>query len=273
VEDLGYNDVLVGLSGGIDSSAVATLAVDTFGAAHVCGLLMPSDVSSAASVDDATALAANLGIRYQVAPIGEAVGELSPLLRQTALSLGARPEAIYADGLAAQNLQARLRMCYLMYLSNALDLLVLNTGNKSEAAMGYSTLYGDTCGAFAPFGDVYKTDLYALCRWRNESTLQPQAPIPQPVFTKAPSAELYVGQTDQDSLPPYDRLDQVLKAYVEEGSIPGATTELIAGSTQGLLDVQSVITAVERNAFKRAAEPAAAVASAHPFSDFDRRFR
>ena len=199
----GFTDVALGLSGGIDSAFVAALAADALGPEHVHGVLMPGPYSSEGSVADARALAANLGIDTRTLSIDDAFAALSRTLEA---GDGAPPA-----GLAAENLQARVRGALLMALSNTHGWLVLATSNKSEAAVGYSTLYGDMVGGFAPVKDVYKTRLYDLARWRN--SIGPV--IPEASLVKPPSAELRPDQTDQDSLPPYEVLDAVLAGYIE----------------------------------------------------------
>ena len=198
-----FTDIVIGLSGGIDSSVVAALATDALGPEHVNGVLMPSRFSSGHSVTDAEELAANLGIRTMTIPIEAVHGAF--------LDLFAEPFAGSEPGLAGENLQARIRGTILMTLSNKFGWLVLTTGNKSEMATGYSTLYGDMAGGFAPLKDVEKTLVYRLAQWRNSQGMM----IPQSVLDKPPSAELAPGQVDADSLPPYDVLDPVLEGYVE----------------------------------------------------------
>jgi NAD+ synthase (glutamine-hydrolysing) len=199
----GFGSVVLGLSGGIDSSVVAAVAVDAIGASHVVGVSMPSGYSSGHSRDDAADLAKRIGLDYRVVPI-------QPMV-----------DAFHADltlsGLAAENLQARVRGVVLMALSNAEGHLVLTTGNKSELAVGYSTLYGDSVGGFNPLKDVWKTLVWRLARWRNASALArgETPPIPENSITKLPSAELRPGQLDTDSLPPYDVLDEILIGYVD----------------------------------------------------------
>ena len=235
----GFSDVVIGLSGGIDSAVVATVAADAVGAEHVHGLLMPGPYSSEGSLADARALADNLGIGTQEVAIG---GPLESLHAALSAACGGA-----VDGLAAENLQARLRAVYLLTVSNARGWIVLNTGNKSEAAMGFSTLYGDTAGAYAPIGGLYKTDVYRLARWRAG-----QGPsIPRGSIEKPPSAELYPGATDQDRLPPYEQLDEVLLRHVEFGQ--GAETLVEAGFDREL--VLQVLSAVRKNEFKRRIEP------------------
>ncbi len=202
----GFTDVVMGLSGGIDSSLVAALAVGALGAEHVIGVLMPSRYSSGGSVSDAEALAQRLGIRTLTVPIEPA--------HQAFLEMLAGPFKGSEPGLAGENLQARIRGTILMTLSNKFGWMVLTTGNKSEMATGYSTLYGDMAGGFAVIKDVDKTFVYRLCRWRNEQAGTDL--IPESVLEKPPSAELAPGQVDADSLPPYDMLDPILDGYVEE---------------------------------------------------------
>jgi len=200
----GFSDVVLGLSGGVDSALVATVAVDALGAGHVHGVLMPGPYSSEGSVRDALELATNLGIRVHMLPIDAAHRALLDALEPAAGPL--------ERTLAEENLQARIRGTMLMALSNANGWLVLATGNKSELAVGYATLYGDMAGGYAPIKDVFKTHVYDIARWRNTVS----EVIPEATLRKAPSAELRPDQTDQDSLPPYDVLDAVLLGYIEE---------------------------------------------------------
>jgi NAD+ synthase (glutamine-hydrolysing) len=201
----GFSDVVIGLSGGIDSSLVAAIAVAALGADHVTGVLMPSCFSSEGSLTDAAALASNLGIRTLTVPIERVHAAFLDLLAEP--FRGTRP------GLAEENLQARIRGTILMALSNKFGWLVLTTGNKSEMATGYSTLYGDMAGGFAVIKDVEKTLVYRLARWHNAGAGRDI--IPATVLEKAPSAELAPGQVDADSLPPYEVLDPILEGYVE----------------------------------------------------------
>jgi NAD+ synthase (glutamine-hydrolysing) len=205
----GFSDAVVGLSGGIDSSLVAAVAVDAVGAAHVHGVAMPSRYSSGGSVSDAEALATALGIDLALAPIEQAHGALADTL---APLLGGEP-----TGLTDENLQSRIRGVLLMALSNAHGWIVLTTGNKSEMATGYSTLYGDSAGGFAVIKDVPKTLVYDLCRHRNTQAVLEglPGPIPDSVLDKPPSAELRPDQRDDQSLPRYEELDPVLQGYVE----------------------------------------------------------
>ncbi|MGB8347061.1 MAG: NAD+ synthase [Ktedonobacteraceae bacterium] len=202
----GFTKTLIALSGGIDSSLTAVIAVDALGAENVLGVSMPSGYSSTGSKTDAQELAENLGIQFMTIPIEETF--------RTSLKM-MRPALGEGDpGLAAENLQARIRGNILMTISNKLGPIVLTTGNKSELATGYSTLYGDMAGGFAVLKDVLKTLLYQLCAYRNSLGNKPV--IPQAVIEKPPSAELRPDQKDSDSLPPYEVLDPILKAYVED---------------------------------------------------------
>jgi NAD+ synthase (glutamine-hydrolysing) len=202
VEKNGFGSVILGLSGGIDSSVCAALAADAIGAARVYGVSMPSRFSSDGSRADADDLAANLGLNYTIEPIAELV---APIENQLLLT-----------GVAAENLQARIRGIILMGLSNLNGHLVLTTGNKTELAVGYSTIYGDSAGGFAPIKDVPKMLVWELARWRNAQAAErgETPPIPENSITKPPSAELRPDQTDQDTLPPYELLDEILEAYV-----------------------------------------------------------
>ncbi|HEV2238283.1 MAG TPA: NAD+ synthase [Ktedonobacterales bacterium] len=207
----GFRDVVIALSGGIDSALTATIAVDALGPEHVLGVAMPSRYSSAGSKDDAAALAANLGIRLLTLPIEPM---FSAALATLAPTFAAAPVAEATADLTEQNLQARLRGNLLMALSNRYGSLVLTTGNKSEMAVGYATLYGDMAGGFAVLKDVFKTLVYELAQWRNAQGARPV--IPASTIAKPPSAELRPDQRDEDSLPPYALLDPILRAYVEE---------------------------------------------------------
>ncbi|MEY3685595.1 MAG: hypothetical protein RJB00_545, partial [Actinomycetota bacterium] len=197
----GFKSVALGLSGGIDSALTATLAVDALGKESVYGLLMPSKYSSTHSISDAKELAENLGIGYEIIEIGAIVSSFQ--------------SAVELSGLAEENIQARVRGSLLMGLSNQRGHLILATGNKSELAVGYSTLYGDAVGGFAPIKDIFKVDIWRLARWRNNQA-GGKVMIPVNSIEKAPSAELSPGQKDSDSLPDYELLDQVLKLYIEK---------------------------------------------------------
>ena len=208
VRKTGFKKAIIGLSGGIDSSLTAVIAVDALGAENVLGISMPSGYSSAGSKTDAQELAENLGIQYMTIPIEETFRASLHML-EPALGEG-------DPGLAAENLQARIRGNILMAISNKLGPIVLTTGNKSEMAVGYSTLYGDMAGGFAVLKDVFKTLVFELCVYRNSLSDKDKPVIPQSVIDKPPSAELRPGQKDVDSLPPYEVLDPILQAYAEE---------------------------------------------------------
>ena len=208
----GFADVAVGLSGGIDSSAVAAIAADALGPEHVHGVSMPSRYSSEGSRTDATQLAKNLGIDFRTVPIEPAHAALAGMLDAPAAPGGSAAEIAAAD-LTDQNLQSRIRGVLLMALSNRFGWLVLTTGNKTETSVGYTTLYGDTAGAYAVIRDVPKLLVYELCRWRNRQGDGER--IPQACIDKPPSAELRPDQRDDQSLPPYELLDPLVEAYVE----------------------------------------------------------
>ena len=195
----GFPGVLIGLSGGIDSALCTAIAADALGPDKVSCMMMPSPFTSQDSLDDAQACADALGVSYQTIPIETAMSAFENTI----------PDL---SGVAHENMQSRCRGLILMALSNQSGKMVVSTGNKSEMAVGYATLYGDMCGGFNPLKDVYKTQVYALACWRN--SLSPV--IPERILTKAPSAELKPDQTDQDSLPPYDVLDDILKGLIEE---------------------------------------------------------
>ena len=237
----GFREVVLGLSGGIDSAMVATLAADALGPESVRVLAMPSRHSSPESLEDAREVASRLGVRLDEMGI-------EPLFRTYLETLetefgGTEP------GIAEENLQARIRGNLLMALSNKFGSLVLATGNKSEVAVGYSTLYGDMAGGFAPLQDVPKTTVYELARWRNKQT--DPAPIPDRVLEKAPSAELRPNQRDTDSLPPYEVLDPLIEDYVEEDRSPEEMVE--AGADPDL--VRRVIEMIDRAEYKRRQAP------------------
>ncbi len=232
----GFEEVVIGLSGGVDSALVAVIATDAFGSGAVRVLAMPSIYSSPESLTDAEDCARRLGIRLDQVPIGGVVDAYSASLRP----LGA------ADGLAAENLQARIRGTNLMAVSNATGAMVLATGNKSEYAVGYSTLYGDMAGGFAPIKDVPKTLVYELCAWRNGQG-PGDGPIPARILTKPPSAELRPDQKDTDSLPPYDILDPIIEGYVEDD----LSAEEIAAAGHDAATVARVIALIDRAEYKR----------------------
>ncbi|MFM2215038.1 MAG: hypothetical protein RJA88_407 [Actinomycetota bacterium] len=250
----GFKSVLVGLSGGIDSALVAALAVDALGPDRVHGVGMPSKYSSDHSIADAEAMAANTGLAFRIVEIQKMVDAFRDQVELT--------------GLAEENLQARVRGTTLMGLSNQHGHLVLATGNKSELACGYSTLYGDAVGGYAPIKDIYKTDVWALSRWRNQVAKEAGEvpPIPENSITKEPSAELRPDQKDSDSLPEYEILDQVLKAYVDDDL--GRDALIAAGFDKEL--VMRVIAMVDKAEYKRRQYPPGTKVSKRAFGK-DRR--
>jgi NAD+ synthase (glutamine-hydrolysing) len=237
----GFQRVLIGLSGGIDSALTAAVAVDALGKKAVVGVAMPSQYSSKESLDDAKSLAKNLGIQFVTIPITDTfhayLKTLAPAFK------GLKP------GVAEENIQARIRGNILMALSNKFGWLVLTTGNKSEMSVGYCTLYGDMAGGFAVLKDVPKTLVYELSKYKNKK--EGKTIIPKNVFSKPPSAELRPNQKDEDSLPPYPVLDPILQAYVEEDK----GVEEIA--KMGFKDamIKEVIQMVDRNEYKRRQSP------------------
>jgi NAD+ synthase (glutamine-hydrolysing) len=232
-----FREVLIGLSGGIDSALTAVIAADALGPEAVRTLSMPSPYSSPESTEDAVEIARRLGVRIDVVPIERPFSAYLDVLAP--VFGGTKP------GVAEENLQARIRGNLLMALSNKFGGLVLATGNKSEYAVGYSTLYGDMAGGFAPIKDVPKTLVYELSRWRNARSDPP--PIPDRVLDKPPSAELRPGQKDTDSLPPYDQLDPIVEAYVEDDRSP---EEIAAAGFDPQL-VDRVIDLIDRAEYKR----------------------
>jgi NAD+ synthase (glutamine-hydrolysing) len=241
----GFTEAVIGLSGGIDSSLVATIAVDALGPAHVHGISMPSRYSSDGSRHDAGALASLLGIDLAVVPIEEAHVAFTSMLASV---LGREP-----SGLTDENLQSRLRGVLLMGVSNAKGWIVLTTGNKSEMATGYSTLYGDSAGGFAVIKDVPKTLVYELCRYRNTQAVLEglPAPIPDSVIDKPPSAELRPDQRDDQSLPAYEKLDPVLQGYVERDR---TAPDLVAEGFDPVV-VDQVVRLVDGAEYKRRQSP------------------
>ena len=236
VRKCGFRKALVGLSGGIDSALVAAIATDALGAENVVCIGMPSPYSSTGSIDDSRRLATNLGIRFEVIGISGLFEEYTHALAP--LFAGTKPDT------TEENIQSRIRGGLLMALSNKFSALVLTTGNKSEMAVGYCTLYGDMVGALAVIGDLVKTRVYQVCRWINRSG----EVIPWAILEKAPSAELRPDQKDTDSLPPYEVLDPILEAYVERYETP----EEIAQAYGFPLElVQQVVRLVERSEYKR----------------------
>jgi NAD+ synthase (glutamine-hydrolysing) len=231
----GFKRALVALSGGIDSALVAVIAATALGRENVTGVSLPSAISSSHSRDDARVLAENLGIRFETIRINDLVNEadkaLWPLFNQL------RPDV------TEENIQARVRGVLMMALSNKFGSLLLTTGNKSEMAVGYCTLYGDMCGGLAVISDVFKTQVYALSRWINRE----KEIIPGNTIDKPPSAELRPGQKDQDSLPPYDQLDAILRGYVEEGL---SRRDLVANGFPEPV-INDVVRKVDLNEYKR----------------------
>jgi NAD+ synthase (glutamine-hydrolysing) len=250
----GFKSVALGLSGGIDSALVATIATDALGKESVFGVSLPSKYSSAHSLSDAKDLAANLGIGYRVI-------EIEPVVQSY-------KAATELTGLAEENVQARVRGSLLMGISNQEGHLILATGNKSELAVGYSTLYGDAVGGFAPIKDVFKVDVWNLAKWRNEYARKNNQtpPIPESSITKEPSAELRPGQKDSDSLPEYPLLDRLLDLYVDKNG--DAVALVAAGFDQALVD--KVIAMVDRAEYKRRQYPPGPKVSAIAFGK-DRR--
>ncbi len=238
VRKCGFSKAIVGLSGGIDSALVATIAAEALGAENVLGVGMPSQYSSQGSIDDARQLTQNLGIQWELIPIDDIFQQQLKALRHILNS--------YPPDITEENLQSRIRGTLLMALSNKLGALVLTTGNKSEMSTGYCTLYGDMVGAMAVIGDVYKTCVYRLAAYANRD----REIIPRNTLVKPPSAELRPGQQDTDSLPPYDVLDPILEAYVERYE----TAEAIVKASALSLDmdlVRSILRMVERSEYKR----------------------
>ena len=253
----GFRKAIVGLSGGIDSALTAVVAADALGPENVLGITMPSRYSSGGSVDDSAELARNLGIEFWEIPIEPAHTAFTGMLEER--FAGTEPNV------AEENVQARIRGNVLMTVSNKFGWIVLTTGNKSEMAMGYATLYGDMAGGFAVLKDVHKVTVYALARWRNENghKFPPSSDegegegvpgkdvIPCAIIDKPPSAELREGQLDEDSLPPYDILDPVIQAYVEDDCSYAEMVDM--GHDPAV--VRQVITAVDRNEYKRRQAP------------------
>jgi NAD+ synthetase len=231
----GFKSVVLGLSGGIDSALVAVIATEALGADKVWGVSLPSRYSSEGSLGDAAQLAKRLGIRYDVLPIAEPVAEVEKTLE--GVFEGLTPDA------TEENIQSRLRGLLLMALSNKFGPLVLTTGNKSELAVGYCTLYGDMCGALAVIADVLKTEIYALAHWINRD----EEVIPWNTIEKPPSAELRPNQTDQDSLPPYDVLDRILHHYVVDDADP----KMLVTEGISLETVRDVLNKIVFSEYKR----------------------
>jgi NAD+ synthetase len=235
VRKCGFKSVILGLSGGVDSALIAVLAADALGVENVLGVAMPARYSSAGSLTDAGLLAKNLGILFEILPI-----------EPPFLAVEKQLEKIFAGNSrneAEENIQSRLRGLTLMALANKFGALVLTTGNKSEMAVGYCTLYGDMNGALAPIADVLKTDVYKIARWVNRE----REVIPQNSITKPPSAELRPDQTDQDSLPPYEILDAILELYVVKNL---GRPEIISSGFDAVV-VNDVINKINFSEYKR----------------------
>ncbi|HVL65297.1 MAG TPA: NAD+ synthase [Actinomycetota bacterium] len=250
----GFRDAVLGLSGGIDSSLTAAIAADALGAEHVVGVAMPSEFSTSHSLEDALQLADNLGITCHQIPIKRAYSAYLDMLDDT---FPTEPMSV-----AEENLQARIRGNILMFISNRFGHLVLVTGNKSEAAVGYATLYGDMAGGFGVLKDLLKRDVYALARWRNRDG----AVIPESVLSKAPSAELRHDQKDEDSLPPYEVLDAILELYVEGDR---SLADIVAAGYDPAV-VEEVLRLVDRSEYKRRQAPPGIKVTAKAFGR-DRR--
>jgi len=247
----GFKKAVIGMSGGIDSALVATLACDAIGPSAVLGVTMPGEYSSTGSYQDSEELAKNLGFELRKQPI-------TPMYKSFVQSVIDRKDTRKADApekskitLAMENLQARLRALELMYISNDENRLLLSTGNKSELAMGYCTLYGDMCGGLCVLGDVYKTDVYKVARYRNSIS----EVIPKSILNKAPSAELRPDQKDQDSLPPYDVLDAILELYIEKNLGNSEIAAKLKSQKVSSVLIEDTIRKVNRNEYKRRQTP------------------
>jgi NAD+ synthetase len=235
ISKCGFKDVVIGLSGGIDSAVTAALAVEALGKEHVTGIAMPSQFSSRGSLDDACALARNLGIAIHVVPI-------EPIYKSYEQSFNVLFDNNTFD-ITNENVQARIRGNILMAWSNRTGAMVVSTGNKSEMAVGYCTLYGDMAGGLALLGDVYKTTIYRVAEWINRDS----EVIPRSTITKPPSAELRPNQTDQDTLPPYEVLDGILRLYIEDW----CEVDEIAAAGYDRALVEKILRIVDTNEFKR----------------------
>jgi NAD+ synthase (glutamine-hydrolysing) len=233
---MNFSKAILGLSGGVDSALVLALACDALGKDNVLPVLLPSQYSSDHSVNDSIHMCENIGCRHEIVPIEKGYNAVMEMLQPSFANL--------PFNVAEENIQARMRAIILMGMANKHGYILLNTTNKSEAAVGYGTLYGDMCGGLSVLGDVYKTEVYALCRWINRNG----EIIPENILTKAPSAELRPNQKDSDSLPEYDILDKILYAYIEERKGP---RELYAMGFEEAL-VNRVLKMVNSNEWKRA---------------------
>ncbi len=246
---LGFEKAVLGLSGGIDSAVVAVLACEALGAENVSGLLLPSQFSSQHSIDDALQLAKNLGMVHEIVPIEKSYAAVEATMKPMFEGL--------PFNIAEENIQARLRAVILMAYSNKFGHILLNTSNKSEAAVGYGTLYGDMCGGLSVIGDLYKTQVYELTHFINRK----QEIIPKNIITKAPSAELRPNQKDSDSLPDYNILDEILRLYIEETQSPA---DLISKGFDKDL-VARILKMVNTNEYKRYQSPPALRVSTKAF--------
>lgn len=249
----GFSDCVIGLSGGLDSTVVAVVCAQAFGPKRVHGILLPGPYSSDHSVEDALELAANLEMPTETISITQPYQAFA-----SALTPHFEMQGSSFVGIASENTQARCRMVVLMALSNAHGWMLVNTGNKSEAYMGYSTLYGDTAGAFAPIGNLYKTQVYELANYINDQARAEgrRCPIPQRVIDKPPSAELAADQTDEKGLGIlYPELDRILMGHYEQGM----SAAQLANEKTNESDVQTILNRAERYAYKRMQLPSAAV--------------
>jgi NAD+ synthetase len=239
----GFPGVILGLSGGIDSALTLAIAVDALGPDRVRAVMMPSPYTASMSLDDSREMVRRLGVCYDEIAIEPAMKTYAAMLEPLFADL---PPTVWVDT-TPENIQARIRGMILMALSNRTGAIVLTTGNKSEMAVGYATLYGDMAGGFAVIKDVFKTFVYRLARWRNTIS----AVIPENIIARAPSAELKPGQTDQDTLPPYDVLDAIIEAYMERDESP---RQIVAGG-YAEADVRRVVGMLKKNEYKRRQAP------------------